>query len=57
MTRMQIANSDKLKRAEAEVNRAAHDQDLTEVPERARLDREAENRQMVRRDGEGSGTQ
>ena len=40
---MQIANSDKLKRAEAEVNRAAHDQDLTEVPRRARLDREAEN--------------
>jgi hypothetical protein len=28
--------------AQAEVRRAAHDQDLTEVPRRARLDREAE---------------
>jgi hypothetical protein len=28
--------------AQDEVHRAAHDQDLTEVPRRARLDREAE---------------
>jgi hypothetical protein len=28
--------------AQAEVHRTAHDQDLTEVPKRARLDREAE---------------
>jgi hypothetical protein len=28
--------------AQAEVHRAAHDQDLIEVPRRARLDREAE---------------
>jgi hypothetical protein len=28
--------------AQTEVHRTAHDQDLTEVPERARLDREAE---------------
>jgi hypothetical protein len=28
--------------AQAEVHRAAHDQDLIEVPKRARLDREAE---------------
>jgi hypothetical protein len=30
--------------AQAEVHRAAHDQDLIEVPMRARLDREAEAR-------------
>jgi hypothetical protein len=28
--------------AQAEVHRTAHDQDLTEVPKRAKLDREAE---------------
>jgi len=28
--------------AQAEVHRTAHDQDLTEVPKRAQLDREAE---------------
>ena len=32
-----------LKPAQAEVRRTAHDLDLTEVPRRARLDREAEN--------------
>jgi hypothetical protein len=32
-----------LKPAQAEVHQAAHDQDLTEVPRRARLDREAEH--------------
>jgi hypothetical protein len=31
-----------LRPAQAEVRRTAHDQDLTEVPKRARLDREAE---------------
>jgi hypothetical protein len=31
-----------LRPAEAEVRRTAHDQDLIEVPKRARLDREAE---------------
>jgi hypothetical protein len=30
--------------AQAEVQRAAHDQDLIEVPRRARLDREAEDK-------------
>jgi hypothetical protein len=30
--------------AQAEVHRTAHEQDLTEVPERARLDREAEKK-------------
>ncbi|MGA2833910.1 MAG: hypothetical protein ABSE55_12640 [Terracidiphilus sp.] len=33
-----------LRPAQAEVNRTAHDQDLLEVPKRARLDREAEGR-------------
>jgi hypothetical protein len=33
-----------LRPAQAEVHRAAHDQDLLEVPRRARLDREAEGR-------------
>jgi hypothetical protein len=32
----------KLRPAQAEVHRTAHDQDLIEVPKRARLDREAE---------------
>jgi hypothetical protein len=32
-----------LKPAQDEVHRTAHDQDLIEVPKRARLDREAEN--------------
>lgn len=31
-----------LRPAQAEVHRTAHDQDLTEVPRRAKLDREAE---------------
>ncbi|MFY9855282.1 MAG: hypothetical protein WAK26_15530 [Terracidiphilus sp.] len=34
----------KLRPAQAEVHRTAHDQDLLEVPKRARLDREAEGR-------------
>ncbi len=33
-----------LRPAQAEVHRAAHDQDLIEVPKRARLDREAEGK-------------
>jgi hypothetical protein len=32
-----------LKPAQDEIHRTAHDQDLIEVPKRARLDREAEN--------------
>jgi len=32
--------------AQAEVHRTAHDQDLVEVPKRARLDREAEGRKL-----------
>jgi len=32
----------KLRPAQTEVHRTAHDQDLVEVPKRARLDREAE---------------
>jgi hypothetical protein len=32
----------KLKSAQQEVQRTAHDQDLIEVPKRARLDREAD---------------
>ena len=32
----------KLQPAQAEVHRTAHDQDLIEVPKRAKLDREAE---------------
>jgi hypothetical protein len=35
---------DKLKPAQAEVHKTAHDQDLVEVPRRARLDREAEHK-------------
>lgn len=33
----------KLKPAQEELQRTAHDQDLIEIPKRARLDREAEN--------------
>jgi hypothetical protein len=33
-----------LRPAQAEVHRTAHDQDLLEVPKRARLDREADGR-------------
>jgi len=33
-----------LKPAQHEVHRTAHDQDLIEIPKRARLDREAENK-------------
>ncbi len=33
-----------LRPAQAEVHRTAHNQDLTEVPRRARLDREAEKK-------------
>jgi hypothetical protein len=36
----------KLIPAQAEVHRTAHDQDLIEVPARARLDREAEARSL-----------
>ncbi|MGD0737696.1 MAG: hypothetical protein ABR976_21390 [Terracidiphilus sp.] len=37
----------RLKPAQDEVNRTAHDQDLIEVPKRARLDREAENNRAL----------
>jgi len=33
-----------LRPAQAEIHRTAHDQDLIEVPRRARLDREAEGK-------------
>jgi hypothetical protein len=36
----------KLRSAAAEVHRTAHDQDLIEIPKRARLDREAEGRKL-----------
>jgi len=36
----------KLSPAQAEVHRTAHDQDLIEIPKRARLDREAEGRKL-----------
>lgn len=39
-----LSNSRQLKPAQEEVRRTAHDQDLVEVPRRARLDRERENR-------------
>lgn len=37
-----------LKPAQDEVHRTAHDQDLIEVPKRARLDREAEKNKEAR---------
>jgi hypothetical protein len=48
-----------LRPAQNEVHRAAHDQDLVEVPKRAQLDRENDGRrldlpQLVKRDGEES---
>jgi len=48
-----------LRPAQNEVHRAAHDQDLVEVPKRAQLDRENDGRrldipQLVQRDGEES---
>lgn len=36
-----------LRPAQNEVHRAAHDQDLVEVPRRARLDREAEGKALA----------
>ncbi|MGO9340254.1 MAG: hypothetical protein ACLPY1_22390 [Terracidiphilus sp.] len=42
---MQTA-TEKLLPAQKEVHRTAHDQDLVEVPKRARLDREAEGRNV-----------
>jgi hypothetical protein len=36
----------KLLPAQAEVHRTAHDQDLVEIPKRARLDRVAEGRKL-----------
>jgi len=36
----------KLRLAQAEVHRTAHDQDLIEIPKRARLDRAAENHEI-----------
>ncbi|MGD0627985.1 MAG: hypothetical protein ABR987_01455 [Terracidiphilus sp.] len=38
--------TEKLLPAQKEVHRTAHDQDLVEVPKRARLDREAEGRNL-----------
>jgi hypothetical protein len=48
-----------LRPAQNEVHRAAHNQDLVEVPRRAKLDRENDGRrldlqQLVQRDGEES---
>jgi hypothetical protein len=43
---MQTATQ-KLRPAQAEVHRTAHDQDLVEVPRRARLDREAEGKKLA----------
>jgi hypothetical protein len=40
------AATEKLLPAQKEVHRTAHDQDLVEVPKRARLDREAEGRKF-----------
>jgi len=42
---MQTA-TEKLLPAQNEVHRTAHDQDLVEVPKRARLDREAEGKKF-----------
>lgn len=42
---MQITHNS-LRPAQAEVHRTAHDQDLLEVPKRARLDREAEGKKL-----------
>jgi hypothetical protein len=36
------------RKAEVEVHRTAHDQDLVEVPKRARLDREADAKTLSR---------
>jgi hypothetical protein len=38
--------TEKLRPAQAEVHRTAHDQDLVEIPKRARLDRAAEGRKL-----------
>ncbi|HUD13140.1 MAG TPA: hypothetical protein VMQ56_05750 [Terracidiphilus sp.] len=38
--------SQKLRPAQAEVHRTAHDQDLIEIPKCARLDREVEGRKL-----------
>jgi hypothetical protein len=38
----------RLRDAENEIDRTAHEQDLIEVPKRARLDREAETRRLSR---------
>ncbi|MGA3046315.1 MAG: hypothetical protein ABSD67_06805 [Terracidiphilus sp.] len=38
---------DQLRPAQEEIHRTAHDQDLTEVPKRAKLDREAEAEQST----------
>jgi hypothetical protein len=40
------STTNKLLPAQKEVHRTAHDQDLIEVPKRARLDREAEGRKL-----------
>jgi len=39
---------DKLRPAQQEVQKTAHDQDLIEIPKRARLDREAEHKAASR---------
>jgi hypothetical protein len=44
-TRMQTTHQ-QLHPAQAEVQRTAHDQDLVEVPKRAKLDREAEGKKF-----------
>jgi|HubBroStandDraft_1064217.scaffolds.fasta_scaffold974865_2 hypothetical protein len=42
-----------LKPAQAEVHKTAHDQDLVEVPKRARLDREAEHNKIAAQEPQG----
>jgi len=48
--------AEKLKPAQDEVRRTAHDQDLIEVPRRARLDREAEHKKATQDLEGGAGT-
>jgi hypothetical protein len=47
--------TEKLKPAQDEVQRTAHDQDLIEVPKRARLDREAEHKRVSQEIQSGTG--
>jgi hypothetical protein len=46
----------KLRPAQAEIHRTAHDQDLIEVPKRARLDRETEAKKNEQQATVGTGS-